>query len=74
MKIQAKKRKKIMIYKRDIMQLFSGDATMFTKKNPENMKNLPSKVAHNPPKMIFSVLAKQPKWPKNKSPVPTKAP
>jgi hypothetical protein len=38
------------------MQLFSADATIFSKKfqqkifAPENMKNPPSKVAHNRPK------------------------
>ena len=41
------------------MQLFSAeDATTFLKKNyiffaPENMKKLPSKVAHNLPKIIL---------------------
>ena len=38
------------------MQLFSADATMFLKKiSPENMKKLPSKVAHNRPKIIFFI-------------------
>ena len=49
------KKSKHNFYKGDIMQLFSADlpsadATIF-KKNfaPENMKKLPSKLAHNPP-------------------------
>ena len=46
------------------MQLFSADATMFLDLfilGPENMKKLPSKVAHNRPKFIFSVLPTGPK-------------
>ena len=40
------------------MQLFIADATMFLKKKniffaPENMKKLPSKVAHNWPRPFF---------------------
>jgi len=39
-------------YKSDFTQLFSADATMFSIA-PENMKKLPSKVAHNRTKIIF---------------------
>ena len=41
------------------MQLFSADAIVFSKKkikknfDPENMKKLPSKVAHNRPPTFF---------------------
>ena len=48
------------------MQLFSADATVFSKKlkkkifDPENMKKLPSKVAHN--RHLFSNLFFQ-YWP-----------
>jgi hypothetical protein len=47
-------------YKRDIMQLFSADATMFFKKFQyffahANMKKLASKVAHNRPIFFFSI-------------------
>ena len=61
------------------MQLFSEDAMVFSKKNhfifaPENIKKLPSKVAHNRPQLFFSVLARLPKRPKNRNPVPPKAP
>ena len=59
------------------MQLFSADATIFKKKKkigPENMKKPPSKVAHNRPRPFFSVLAWLPKLPKNRNPVPQKAP
>ena len=61
------------------MQLFSADATIFKKKIkkkivPENMKKTPSKVAHNRPRPFFSVLAWLPKRPKNRNPVPPKAP
>ena len=38
--------------------------------DPENMKKLPSKVAHNQPQTFFSVLAWLPKPPKNRNPVP----
>ena len=38
------------------MQLFSADTTVFSKRfGPENMKKLPSKVAHNRPPTFFSV-------------------
>ena len=49
------------------MQLFSADATRFSKKkfqkkiSHENMKKLPSKVAHNRPN-FFSVLSIWPKF------------
>ena len=39
------------------MKLFSADSTMFSKKiffAPENMKNPPTKVAHNRPNFFFS--------------------
>ena len=46
------------------MQLFSADATMFSKKfnffAPENMKKTPSKVAHNRFPVFFSVLPTDP--------------
>ena len=41
---------------------------------PENMKKPPSKVAHNRPRPFFSVLARLPKRPKNRNPVPPKVP
>ena len=61
------------------MQLFSADATIFKKKintffATENMKKFPSKVAHKRSIPFFSVLARLPKWPKNRNPVPPKAP
>ena len=61
------------------MQLFSLDAIGFTKKlkkkfDPENMKKMPSKVAHNWPPTFFYVLARLPKQPRNRNPVPPKAP
>ena len=57
-----KKRK----YIRDIMQLFSADATIF-KKNiniffaPENKKKTPATVAHNRLNFFFSILPTGPK-------------
>ena len=49
-----------MLVKKGIMQLFSAEAIVFPKKiDPENMKKLPSKVAHNQPN--FSVLPTGPK-------------
>ena len=59
------------------MQLFSLDAIGFTKNftkkfDPENMKKLPSKVAHNWPPTFFYVLAQLPKWPKNSNPLTQK--
>ena len=41
---------------------------------PENMKKHTSKVAHNRLRTFFSVLACLPKRPKNRNPVPPKAP
>ena len=38
------------------------------------MKKTPSKVAHNRPRPFFSLLARLPKLPKNRNPVPPKAP
>ena len=38
------------------------------------MKKPPSKVAHNRPRFLFSLLAWLPKRPKNRNPVPPKAP
>jgi len=57
------------------MQLLSADAIVFKKKkfDPENMKKLPSKVAHNRPQLFFYVLARLPKRPRNRNPVPPKA-
>jgi hypothetical protein len=52
-------------HKIDIMQLFSVEATMFSK--PENLKKPSSKVAHNRPKNFHY-------WPRNRYPVPPKAP
>ena len=48
------------------MQLFSADATILFKNiklffAPENMKKTLSKVAHNRPKLFFSVLPTGPK-------------
>ena len=42
--------------------------------DPKNMKKTPSKVAHNWPPTFFYVLARLPKRPKNRNPVPPKAP
>ena len=65
-------------HRRDIMQLFSAETTMFSKIffffAPENMKKTHSKVAHNRPKLFFSVLAWLPKRCKNRNPEPPKAP
>jgi hypothetical protein len=59
------------------MQLFSADATIFLKKilffAPENMKKTAFKVARNQPR-FFSVLVQLPKRPKNRNPIPSKAP
>ena len=56
------------------MQLFSADAIVFLKKiDPENMKQLPSKVAHNPPPTL-QCTGQLPKRPRNRNPVPPKAP
>ena len=46
-----------------IMQLFSADAIF----DPENMKKPPSKVAHNRPPTFFHLLARMPKWPRNRN-------
>ena len=60
------------------MQLFSADAIVFSKKkiffDPENIKKLPSKVAHVRPPTFFYILDQLPKRPKNRNPVPPKAP
>jgi len=50
----------------DIMHLFSADPTTFSKKlnicfAPKNMKKTSSKVAHNRPKLFFSLLPIVPK-------------
>ena len=57
------------------MQLFSAGTAMFSKKfKPhENMKNLSQKLLIISPQN-FSVLAWLPKQPKNRNPVPPKAP
>ena len=52
------KHSKKIFYKRDIMQLFSADTTMFLKETLkffacENMKKPASKVAHNRPQFFF---------------------
>ena len=61
------------------MQLISADAIEFSKKvedffDPEGMKNLPSIVAHNQPPFFMYVLARLPKQPRNRNPLPPKAP
>ena len=58
------------------MQLFSADAIVFKKNlyDPQNMKKLPSKVAHNPPPICFYLLAWLPKRPRNSNPVPPNPP
>ena len=57
------------------MQLFSADTILLSKKfDPENMKKPPSKVAHNRPPIFFYVLARLPKRPGTRNPVPPKAP
>ena len=55
------KKKKFFFYLFS-MQLFSADATMFSKNFHENKKKTPSKVAHNRrPQPFFQVLAQLPK-------------
>ena len=61
------------------MQLFSADPIVFSKKNPnffdvENMEKPPSKVAHDQPQLFSYALARLTKRPRNKNPVPPKAP
>jgi hypothetical protein len=61
------------------MQLFSADAKVFSKNlkkifAPQNMKKLPSKVAHNRPQTFFSELVWLPRRPPQKNSVPLKAP
>ena len=61
------------------MQRFSADAIVFLKKfkkkiDPENMKKMRSKVAHNRPPTFFYVLARLPKRPRNRNPIPPKVP
>ena len=58
-----KTKSKQNFYMRDIMQFFSSDATMFLEKFwiyfcPWKYEKPSSKVAHNRPKMFFSVLPK----------------
>ena len=60
-KIQKKIQKGFFIY-------------LLCKLDPENMKKTPSKIAHNRPPTFFYVLARLPKWPRNRNPVPPKAP
>ena len=60
------------------MQLFIVGETIFSKKINmffalEHTKKAPSKVAHNRP-IFFSVLTRLQKRPKNRNPVPPKAP
>ena len=54
------------------MQLFNADAQIFFFAH-KKLKKLPSKVAHNRPR-FFLGLAWLPKRPKNRNPVPPKAP
>ena len=49
------------------MQLFSANAIVF---GPANMK----KRLHNGPTNLFHVPGRLPKWPRNRNPVPQKAP
>ena len=53
------------------LQYFQKHTPFFA---PENMKKTPLKVALNCPKIFISVLARLPKWPKNRNTVPPKAP
>ena len=60
------------------MQLFSLDAIGFTKKfknkiDPENMKQMPSKVAHNWPPTFFLCTGPAAQTAQNRNPVPPKA-
>ena len=66
-------------YTKCIMQLFSAETIVFSKKKikvltPQNMKKPPSKVAHNRPHTFFHLLARLPKRPRNRNPVQPKAP
>ena len=61
------------------MQRYNVDTMMFPKKklknNPENIKKKTAlKFAHYQPPIFFSLLARLPKRPKNRNPVPPKAP
>ena len=62
------------------MQLFSADATMFLNiyflkfLPPKTWKNLPQKLLIIGLDPFFFALARLPKWPKNRNPVPPKAP
>ena len=53
-------------YKKGIMQLFSVDAIVFSKKkfkiffDPKNMKKPPSKVAHNRPRPFYFTVQPRP--------------
>jgi hypothetical protein len=73
----AKRLKKIYI-KKVLCNFLVRILWCFQKKKnffcPENMKKLPSKVAHNRPQTLFSVLARLPKRPKKRNPLPPKAP
>ena len=65
LKFWGKKKSIIKSHKRDIIQLFSADTTMFSKNlifflPLKTKKKLPSKVTHNQTKLIFSVLARLP--------------
>jgi hypothetical protein len=51
-----------------------GVKKFFFKLHPDNMKKMPSKVAHNRPPNFFSILARLTKRPENRNPVPPKAP
>ena len=59
------------------MQLFSADTIVFSKKksfDPENMKKTPSKLLIIGPQLFFYELVRLPKRPRNRNPVPPKAP
>ena len=57
---------KNFFYKKGIMQLFSADAIVFSKKlkknffDPQNMKKPPSKVAHNRPRPFYFTVQPRP--------------
>ena len=61
------------------MQLISADTIVFLKNiyiffDTKNMKKNTHKLAHNWPPTFFYALTRLPKWPRNKNPVPPKAP
>ena len=61
------------------MQLFSADTIVFSEKNEKNMtpetwKKYPQKLLVIGPQLFFYVMARLPKRPRNRNPVPQKAP